>query len=86
MTSMHFVDVSVLEGHSAVMKGVKMVMFYGLKYRHYFCLARRKQKHLSDVHHLKCWTCELTLVMHRQHNIATINITLVTHYFGSQYY
>ena len=33
---------------------------------------------LSNAHHLECWTCELTLVMHKQHNIATMN--LVTHY------
>ena len=31
---------------------------------------------LSDAHHLECWTCELTLVMH---SIATMN--LVTCYF-----
>ena len=34
---------------------------------------------LSDAHHLECWTCELTLVMHGQHSIATMN--LVTCYF-----
>ena len=31
---------------------------------------------LSDAHHLECWTCELTLVMH---SIVTMN--LVTCYF-----
>ena len=36
---------------------------------------------LSNGHHLECWTCELTLVMHRQHSIVTMN--LVTRYFSA---
>ena len=29
---------------------------------------------LNDVHYLECWTFELTLVMHKQQSIATMNL------------